>query len=49
MREFAKFQKNMTKVKRSNLQWFGINHLVKKKIMDSHNLFAELFSSPRVG
>jgi len=49
MCEFAKSQKNMAKVKRGNLQWFGINHLAKKKIMDPHNFFAELFSSPRVG
>jgi len=49
MREFAKSQKNMAKVKRGNLQWFDINHLAKKKIMDPHNFFAELFSSPRVG
>ena len=26
MREFAKSQKNMAKVKRGNLQWFDINH-----------------------
>jgi len=48
MREFAKSQKNMAKVKRGNLQWFGINHLAKKKIVDSHNFFTELFFSPRV-
>jgi len=31
MREFAKSQINMTKVKRGNLQWFDINHLTKKE------------------
>ena len=32
IREFAKSQINMTKMKSGNLQRFGINHLAKKKI-----------------
>ena len=44
MREFAKFQINMAKVKRGNLQWFGINHLAKKENMGPTNFFVDLFS-----
>jgi len=35
----------MAKMKRGNLQWFGINHLAKKKIMDPH-FFSRAFLLP---
>jgi len=37
MREFAKFQINMSKIKRVNLQWFGI-FAKKKEFVDVHNV-----------
>ena len=33
-------------MKRGNLQWFGNNHLAKKKIIDPHNFFCRAFLLP---
>jgi len=46
MREFAKSQKNMAKVKRGNLQRFGINHLAKKENYGPTQFFCRAFLLP---